>query len=166
MLSYTSHSKSLQRICSLLLYLGTLSLLLFPLLPRCLPCFPGSGDIWTIRIEEMWRIISSATCSLHLSQGSTILLVFPQATTAAPIFNVDSHYWCGFVLLLSYVNKHRAVLPVDKTTWCELTSSEFCLKVYKVKATWRWLFKRGSVKCWRNCGQVGLLSSGCFQTRS
>lgn len=63
MLSYTSHS--LQRICSLLLYLGTLSLLLFqcevslarswmilgPFQPQqfpdsgqVFPCFPGPGD--------------------------------------------------------------------------------------------------------------------------
>lgn len=161
MLSYTSHFQPLQRICSLLLYLGTLSLL-----PRCLRCFPGSGDIGSLRGEEMWRITALATCSLHLSQGSTILLVFPKPGTAAPVFNVDSHYWSGLGLPLSYMNKNRAVLPVDKTTWCELTSREFCLKVYKIKATWRRLFKRGSVKCWRNCGQVVLLSSGCFQTLS
>lgn len=165
MLSYTSQSQPLQRICSPLLYLGTLSLLLFPLLPRYLPCFPGSGDIGTLRVEEMWRIIALATCSLHLSQGSTISLVFPKPSSAVPIFNVDSHHRCGFVLPLS-MNKHSALLPVGKTARCELTSREFCLKVDKVKAAWRWLFKRGSVKCWRNCGQVVLLSSGCFQTRS
>jgi len=50
---YQSLTASAEDFCSALIYLGTLSVLLFPLPPRCLPYFPGSGDAGTLMVEEM-----------------------------------------------------------------------------------------------------------------